>query len=64
MLAAYSAHYDNPKEIVFIGEVQLDFFDQDGDHSSLMMADTGRIDDKKHLFTATGNVFVKSDSGI
>ncbi len=62
--AAYSANYDNPKEIVFIGKVQLDFFDQNGAHSSTMTADTGRIDDKRHLFTATGNVFVAADSGM
>lgn len=62
--AAYSAHYDDPKEILFVGEVQLDFFDQDGEHSSTMSADTGRIDDRRHLFTATGNVFVVSDSGM
>ncbi len=61
--AAYSAHYDKPKEIVFIGRVQLDFFGQDGEHSSTMTADTGRIDDSRQLFTATGNVYVKSDSG-
>ncbi len=62
--AAYSAHYDKPKEILFIGEVQLDFFDQDGEHSSMMSADTGRIDDQRQLFTAVGNVFVVSDSGM
>ena len=29
-----------------------------------MTADTGSIDDKRRLFTATGNVFVASDSGM
>jgi len=29
-----------------------------------MSADTGRIDDKRHLFTANGNVHVVSDSGM
>ncbi|NQV16594.1 LPS export ABC transporter periplasmic protein LptC [bacterium] len=62
--AAYSAHYDDPKEIVFIGSVRLDFFDLEGVHSSTMLADTGRVDDKRHLFTATGNVYVESDSGM
>jgi LPS export ABC transporter protein LptC len=62
--AAYSAHYDNPREILFIGDVKLDFFDQEGQHSSTMSADTGRVDDKRHLFTANGNVFVVSDSGM
>ena len=62
--AAYSAHYDDPKEILFIGKVRLDFFDLDGNHSSVMSADTGRIDDKRRLFTARGNVFVESDSGM
>lgn len=62
--AAYSAHYDDPKEILFIGDVQLDFFNEEGVHSSTMSADTGRIDDKRHLFTANGNVYVESDSGM
>ena len=29
-----------------------------------MSADTGRIDDRRHLFTANGNVYVESDSGM
>ncbi|MBT4992427.1 MAG: LPS export ABC transporter periplasmic protein LptC [Candidatus Marinimicrobia bacterium] len=62
--AAYSAHYVDPREIIFIGKVKLDFFDLDGAHSSIMTADTGRIDEKRHLFTARGNVFVESDSGM
>ncbi len=62
--AAYSAHYDDPREILFIGKVRLDFFDLDGGHSSIMTADTGNIDDRRHLFTARGNVFVESDSGM
>jgi len=62
--AAYSAHYEDPREILFIGKVRLDFFDLDGAHSSIMTADTGRIDEGRHLFTARGNVFVESDSGM
>ncbi len=62
--ADYSAHYDDPREILFIGKVRLDFYDLEGEHSSTMTADTGRIDDARHLFTATGNVFVESDSGM
>lgn len=62
--AAYSAHYDSPREILFIGKVRLDFFDLEGNHSSIMTADTGRIDEARHLFTARGNVFVESDSGM
>jgi len=62
--ADYSAQYDDPREIVLIGKVQLDFFDETGGHASLMTADTGRIDDQTHLFTARGNVIVRSDSGM
>ena len=62
--AAYSAQYEDPQEILFIGKVRLDFFDLDGSHSSIMTADTGHIDEKRHLFTARGNVFVESDSGM
>ena len=62
--ADYSAQYENPREVVFYGHVRLDFFDEDGAHSSLMTADTGRIDDQTHLFVARGNVVVTSDSGM
>lgn len=62
--AAYSAQYTDPQEILFVGEVQLDFFDQEGGHSSTLSADTGRIDEQSHLFTANGNVHVVSDSGM
>jgi len=62
--AAYSAQYDDPQEVLFIGEVQLDFFDQEGAHSSTLSADTGRIDEQRHIFTANGNVHVVSDSGM
>jgi len=62
--AAYSVNYDDPREILFIGKVKLDFFDLDGAHSSIMTADTGSIDEQRHLFTARGNVFVESDSGM
>jgi len=62
--AAYSAHFDNPREILFVGRVQLDFFDLEGNHTSLMTADTGRVDERRHLFTANGNVHVVADSGM
>lgn len=62
--AAYSAHYDDPREILFVGKVRLDFFNLDGEHTSIMTADTGSIDEQRHLFTARGNVFVESDSGM
>jgi len=62
--AAYSAQYEDPQEIVFIGAVQLDFFDSDGLHSSMLSADSGNIDQKRNLFTARGNVVLESDSGM
>ena len=62
--ADYSAHYDDPREILFLGKVRLDFFDLEGEPSSIMTADSGNIDERKHLFTARGNVFVESDSGM
>jgi len=62
--ADYMAQFEKPREILFIGNVQLDFFNMDGGHTSTMLADTGRIDDRRSLFTATGNVIVESDSGM
>ena len=62
--ADYLVQFEEPREIEFIGHVKLDFYNSDGTHSSVMTADTGHIDDRRRLFTATGDVYVVSDSGM
>ena len=43
--------------------VVVDFFDENGNHSSILTAKRGRVDDATHNLEARENVIVTSDSG-
>jgi LPS export ABC transporter protein LptC len=45
-------------------QVRIDFYDKDGIHTSVLVADSGRIQERKHKFEALGNVVVTTDEGI
>jgi len=45
-------------------EVRADFFDKEGNHTSYLVADSGRIQEKKKKFEALGDVVVTTDEGI
>ncbi len=45
-------------------EVRADFFDNEGNHTSFLVADSGRILEKKKKFEALGDVVVTTDEGI
>ncbi len=61
--ADYLAGYTERKQVKLIGNVKLDFFNQEGQHVSVLQADTGYVDHKREQFTALGRVEVISDSG-
>ncbi len=42
----------------------VDFFDQDGQHTSVLVADSGDIREKKQLMEVRGNVVVTTDKGV
>ena len=45
-------------------QVRIDFYDKDGVHTSVLVADSGRIQERKHKFEALGHVVVTTDEGI
>jgi len=44
--------------------LQIDFFDREQNHTSILTADSGRVDDATNDLFAFGNVVVRSDSGV
>jgi LPS export ABC transporter protein LptC len=61
----YLATYNATQLTTLIGNVKLDFFDDRGNHTSVIFADTGKItNNHNRLFTALGNVVIEADSGI
>ena len=48
---------------LLVGDVEVDFFDEEGNRISILYADTARINEKTNDLNAHGNVFVVSDSG-
>lgn len=45
-------------------KVHVDFYDKDGTHTSVLVADSGVIRERKRKFEALGNVVVTTDEGI
>ncbi|MFH1335628.1 MAG: LPS export ABC transporter periplasmic protein LptC, partial [Candidatus Zixiibacteriota bacterium] len=45
-------------------QVRIDFYDKDGVHTSVLVADSGRIQERKHKFEALGHVVVTTDDGV
>ncbi len=46
------------------GEVEVDFYNEQGEHVSLLLADSADIHMKTHNLSAFGNVVIHSDSGL
>jgi LPS export ABC transporter protein LptC len=45
-------------------QVRVDFYDREGKHTSVLVADSGMIQERKRKFEALGNVVVTTDEGI
>ena len=45
-------------------QVRIDFYDKEGNHTSVLVADSGMIQERKRKFEAMGNVVVTTDDGI
>ena len=48
---------------LLVGNVEADFFNEDGNHMSILYSDSARINEQSNNLHANGNVFVVSDSG-
>ena len=55
--------YEERQTTILDGGLQVDFFDADGHHTSVLTAVGGTVDDRTHDLVAVGNVVVVSDSG-
>ena len=56
--------YKNTNEMaLLVGNVVVDFYNDEGDNISIMYSDSARIDEQNNNLHANGNVYVVSDSG-
>lgn len=62
--AGHIAVYSSRNETILDGGITVDFYDKDGNHTSVLTADRGRVDDVTQDLYAFGNVIAKSDSGV
>lgn len=62
--ADYLAQFNESNEIELIGNVKLDFFNEAGEHVSILNADTGLVHQNRKWLEARHNVVVVSDSGL
>ncbi len=56
-------HEDRQQANLF-GEVEVDFYNEQGEHVSLLLADSADIHMRTHNLSAFGNVIIHSDSGL
>lgn len=62
--AGYIASYNKKNETVLKDSIHVDFYNQEGNHNSVLTADEGVVYDQTNNMVARGNVVVVSDSGI
>ena len=48
---------------LLVGNVEVDFFGEGGDHISILYSDSAQINEQSNNLNANGNVYVVSDSG-
>jgi len=61
--ADYVVKYER-KDLTLAKKIHADFFDTQGEHTSVMDADSGIIRERKQELVALGNVVVISDNGV
>ena len=54
---------NNNESALLVGNVEIDFYNDDGKHISILYADSARINENNNNLNANGNVYVVSDSG-
>ena len=54
---------NNNESALLVGNVEIDFFNDRGEHISMLYADSARINEQSNDLKANGNVYVVSDSG-
>ncbi|RKY86819.1 LPS export ABC transporter periplasmic protein LptC, partial [candidate division KSB1 bacterium] len=64
VVAGHSSRYVAENYFYLDQKVKVDFFDDNGNHSSILTAEKGIVDENSNNMTARENVVVVSDSGI
>ena len=54
---------NNNESALLVGNVEIDFFNDRGEHISMLYADSAIINEQSNDLKANGNVYVVSDSG-
>jgi len=62
--AGHIAVYSSRNETLLDNGIEVDFYDRDGNHTSVLTADRGKVDDVTQDLYAFGNVIARSDSGV
>lgn len=62
--AGYIATYNEKNETALKDSIHIDFYDQEGNHNSVLTAKEGLVYNQTNNMVAIGNVIVVSDSGI
>lgn len=56
--------FQNRSETLLDNKLKIDFYDKEQNHTSILTADSGRVDDATNNLFAFGNVIIRSDSGV
>ena len=62
--AGYVANFHRQNQTQLKDSVHADFYDRNGNHSSVLTADEGTVENQSRNLIARGNVVVVSDSGV
>jgi LPS export ABC transporter protein LptC len=60
----HMSRYSDKKIALFDGGIVVDFYNEAGEHSSHLTAESGELNEDTNDVRATGNVVVRSDSGV
>ena len=55
---------NNNADALLVGNVEVNFFNNEGQHISILYSDSARINEQNNNLRANGNVYVVSDSGF
>ncbi|TKJ41826.1 LPS export ABC transporter periplasmic protein LptC [candidate division LCP-89 bacterium B3_LCP] len=61
--AGHILSFERDKITIFRKDVKVDFYDKSGELQSVLTSDSARIEEKRDLFVALGNVVVVSENG-
>jgi LPS export ABC transporter protein LptC len=56
--------FQSRSETLLENKLEIDFYDREQNHTSMLTADSGKVNDATNDLFAYGNVIVKSDDGV